>query len=370
MTAERVLVVDDDEALLNLMVLSLRRRGYQVEQAIDGFSALKILSSQPPFSVLLTDMMMPGMSGLELLREARKLDKHIEVVVITAAYDLDSAISALRADGAYDYLLKPFESMSQLLLAVERAAAQRRLLLEREQLQVQIQSEAERLRALISNTGDAILSANADGILQIVNPAAAHLVGLNNLEGSPAFQTLPSNLVTLIKNWQAVGGNLPAVVETPWPDGSIQMVSLTPIPENGGAQWGWVAVLRDLTLAEHILTDAIAAAEAEDLDRLHRQILLAGAIRPFLQEVTTGLLPPKTALELDVFFEIMELLDHLYPEVLLSGEMHRAFRKTRQIIAEEIERTKVTGAATISEEDILLFIDKALSLRSREPHED
>ena len=59
--------------------------------------------------------------------------------------------------------------MSQLLLAVERAAAQRRLLIEREQLRLHVQHEAERLRALITNTGDAILSANADGILQIVN---------------------------------------------------------------------------------------------------------------------------------------------------------------------------------------------------------
>jgi DNA-binding NtrC family response regulator len=109
MSVERVLVVDDDEALLNLMVLALRRRGYQVEQAGDGFSALKVLAPQPPFSVLLTDLMMPGMSGLELLREARKLDEHLQSVVVTAAPDLDSAITAMRADGAYDYLLKPFE---------------------------------------------------------------------------------------------------------------------------------------------------------------------------------------------------------------------------------------------------------------------
>ncbi len=126
-------------------------------------------------------------------------------------------------------------------------------------------------------------------------------------------------------------------------------------------------MVRDLTIAEHILTDALAAAEAEDLDRLHRQILLAGAVRPFMQDVTAGILPLKTALELDVFFEIMELLDHLYPEVLLSGEMHRAFRKTRQVLAEEIERVKVTGTVNISEEDILLFVDKAFFLRAREP---
>jgi signal transduction histidine kinase/CheY-like chemotaxis protein len=247
MSPERVLVVDDDDALLNLMGLALRRRGYEVEQASDGFSALKVLASQPPFSVLLTDLMMPGMSGLELLREARKLDEHIQSVVVTAAPDLESAITAMRADGAYDYLLKPFESMSQLLLAVERAAAQRRLILEREQLRQKVQSEAERLRALITNTGDAIFSASADGVLQIANPAANRLVGTESLEGTDALKSLPPALSTLISNWKMVGGNLPAVVEMPWMDGTIQMVSLTPIPENGGDQWGWVTVLRDIT---------------------------------------------------------------------------------------------------------------------------
>lgn len=247
MMGERILVVDDDEALLHLMALSLRRRGYEVEQAGDGFSALKILASQPSFSVLLTDLMMPGMTGLELLREARKLDDQIEVVVVTAASDLDSAISALRADGAYDYLLKPFESMSQLLLAVERAAAHRRLLMEREQLRMEVQKEAERLRAMITSTGDAILSANEDGVLQLVNPAAARLIGSDQLEGSQTPQSLPHCLSTLISNWQAVGGNLPAMVEMIWEDGTVQMVSLTPIPKEGEQKWGWVAVLRDIT---------------------------------------------------------------------------------------------------------------------------
>jgi len=189
---------------------------------------------------------MPGMSGLELLREARKLDENIQSVVVTAAPDLESAITAMRADGAYDYLLKPFESMSQLLLAVERAASQRRLILEREQLRIKVQSEAERLRALITSTGDAIISANSGGIIQIANPAALRLVGAENLENTEAAKSLPPALATLISNWKVVGGNLPAVVEMTWLDGTIQMVSLTPVPGEDGAL-GWVIVLRDIT---------------------------------------------------------------------------------------------------------------------------
>jgi CheY-like chemotaxis protein/signal transduction histidine kinase len=262
MSVERVLVVDDDDAILNLMVLAIRRKGYQVEQASDGFQALEIIAAQPPFSVILSDLMMPGMTGIELLREAKKLDEHVEVVIITAVPDLESAISSLRADGAYDYLLKPFDSISQLILAVERAAAHRRLLLERDILQAQMQQEAETLRALITNTGDAILSANSAGILKIVNPAAARLMDKECAPGQSVTDCLPPHLVALLSNWQAVGGNLPAIIEVAWPNKSIQMVSLTPIQENAGLlsgenqpdgdQTGWVAVLRDITHIKHM----------------------------------------------------------------------------------------------------------------------
>jgi PAS domain S-box-containing protein len=263
MSAERVLVVDDDDALLNLMALALRRRGYQVEQACDGYMASEILTSQPAFSVLLTDLMMPGMSGLELLREARKIDSSIEIVVVTAAADLDSAITAMRADGAYDYLLKPFESMSQLVMSVERAAAHRRLILEREEMRVRLESEARRLRALVSSTGDAILSVDSDGILQIANPAAARLFASAEMEGKAALEQLPESFSALVTNWQAVGGNRPALVEQNWRDGTVQLVSLMPITENGEARWGWVAVLRDIThfkrmdeMKSHLLVEA------------------------------------------------------------------------------------------------------------------
>ena len=75
--AENLLVVDDDQAFLDLMAHHLRRKGNTVECALDGKEALHILQSKGPFTVLVTDLMMPGMSGLELLRLARKVDPTI-----------------------------------------------------------------------------------------------------------------------------------------------------------------------------------------------------------------------------------------------------------------------------------------------------
>ena len=251
METEYILVVDDDEPLLELMAFVIRKSGFKTEIATDGFAAMRILALQPNISVMVTDLMMPGMSGLELIRESRKLNEKLEVVVVTAAPELESAISAMRAYGAYDYLLKPFSTMNVVQISVERAMTHRRLLIERENMQKQIEREAEMLRTLITNTGDAILSANPHGILQIVNPAAAQLLGNDHLEGASALANLPADLAALVTNWQTIGGDLPAMVELPWQNGSIQMVSLTPIQEKEGKQ-GWVAVLRDITHLKHL----------------------------------------------------------------------------------------------------------------------
>ncbi len=74
MSAEKLLVVDDNPAFLDLMVHHLQRKGHQVDSALDGKQGLHALQSSGPFNVLVTDLMMPGMSGLELLRYAKKLD--------------------------------------------------------------------------------------------------------------------------------------------------------------------------------------------------------------------------------------------------------------------------------------------------------
>jgi PAS domain S-box-containing protein len=245
MERERVLVVDDDEGLLHLMELALKRAGYQVTTANDGPVAVDILRDQEPFAVMLADLMMPGMNGLELLRRARVMDPHMEVVVITAAATLESAISALRADGAYDYLLKPLESMDQLSLTVERAATYRRLRLEREALQANMRAEAERLHAVIANTGDAILAADANGVLTIVNPAAARLLERDDLVGRNAIDSLRRPFSTFIANWQEIGSRYPATVEYPW-FSTVQMVNLTPVIRDGNWE-GWVMVIRDIT---------------------------------------------------------------------------------------------------------------------------
>ena len=243
---ERILVVDDDPSILNLLGVALKQSGFEVECANNGFVALEIMDNQPPFSVALLDLMMPGINGQELAKRVKTLDPTIEIVIITAAPALESAIATLRAGGAYDYLIKPFDSIGQVALTVERAAGHRRLSMEREALQKRIKAEAEWLQALIADTGDAILSGQENGTITVANPAAMSLLNVPELVGKLAADTLPNRLSELIENWQQVGGSHPAMVEMPWLDGTIQLVNLTPVHDTLGRK-GWVAVLRDIT---------------------------------------------------------------------------------------------------------------------------
>jgi DNA-binding NtrC family response regulator len=105
MEAARVLVVDDERSITQLLNEALTHWGYQVTTAGTGREALEALRTGV-FHIALTDIRMPDMSGLDLLREVKKLDESIEVVVMTGYPAISSAVEALK-EGAYDYLSKP-----------------------------------------------------------------------------------------------------------------------------------------------------------------------------------------------------------------------------------------------------------------------
>src|SRR5213593_2496636 len=105
MDAAKILVVDDERSILVLLKEALGQWGYQVTTAASAAEALGILKSEL-FDALISDIRMPDMSGLELLREVKKQDESIEVVMMTGYPTIASAVQALK-EGAYDYLSKP-----------------------------------------------------------------------------------------------------------------------------------------------------------------------------------------------------------------------------------------------------------------------
>jgi two-component system response regulator AtoC len=130
-TIRRLLVVDDDRAMREMLSSLFKERGLSVEDAASADAALARAAEQD-FDVVLSDVRMPGLSGVELVGQLRRLRPGTPVVLMTAFGSIDTAVEAMRT-GAFDYLTKPFEP-DAVILSVERALAHRALALENEQL--------------------------------------------------------------------------------------------------------------------------------------------------------------------------------------------------------------------------------------------
>jgi two-component system, NtrC family, response regulator AtoC len=144
----RILVVDDEANARTALTDLLRDEGCIVETAADGFKALPKLQELAPH-VLLTDLRMPGMDGLELMRKALEIDPELGVVIMTAHGAVDSAVAAMR-EGAADFLTKPI-NIDALGIVLERVLERQRLRAEAGQLRARL-SEQNRIQNIIGSS--------------------------------------------------------------------------------------------------------------------------------------------------------------------------------------------------------------------------
>jgi len=127
----RILVVDDENGPQEVLKIALASKGFQVKVAKSGPQACQMFDDQG-FDLVLTDLKMPGMSGIELLRQIRGRSPETIVIFMTGYASLDSAIEAVR-EGAYDYLTKPFR-IEELYIAVKNAVERIKLIKENKKL--------------------------------------------------------------------------------------------------------------------------------------------------------------------------------------------------------------------------------------------
>ncbi len=126
----RILVIDDESSMREFMRIMLGREGYEVTAETSGGRALQNLmrSQRNPenrYDLLITDLMMPEISGLEILTEAKKIDPELEVIVMTAFGSIDTAIEALKK-GANDYVTKPFK-VEEIKISIKKAIEQKQI---------------------------------------------------------------------------------------------------------------------------------------------------------------------------------------------------------------------------------------------------
>ena len=136
-----LLVVDDDAEFRSTLVRRFGRRGYQVQEAADGLEALA-LAERRAFDVAILDMVMPGLSGLELLEKLKASQAECEVILLTGQGTIETAVKAMKA-GAGDFLTKPCP-LAELEVLIEKAAQRRQLAKENRQLKEVLQRDRPR----------------------------------------------------------------------------------------------------------------------------------------------------------------------------------------------------------------------------------
>lgn len=115
----RLLIVDDEEEILNMLRRNFEFEGYEVTTTISPLEALELMRAEL-FNLVLTDIKMPEMSGVELLREIKRINPLANVVMMTAFSNMSNVVNCL-GSGAVDYLVKPFGDLDQIIKVIDQA---------------------------------------------------------------------------------------------------------------------------------------------------------------------------------------------------------------------------------------------------------
>jgi len=135
-----ILLVDDDSSVISILKAVLEPGGYTIASAGSGVAALRLLG-ESVFDLMITDLVMPGMDGINLMGKAKKLQPHMAVIVISASAAVDDAVKAMKC-GAFDYISKPFK-FDELLLTVQRALSYCDLVTENKVLRRSVQGTSQ-----------------------------------------------------------------------------------------------------------------------------------------------------------------------------------------------------------------------------------
>ncbi len=161
----KLMVVDDEESIRDILADILFDEGYDVLEAEDGQVAMKLFEEHD-IALVLSDIRMPGMSGLELLEKVKELSPETQVIIMTSHASFDTALAAMR-NGAYDYLVKPFEDIDIIPPVIHRAATTIRLTLENQRLIKQLKENNGELEAANESLKELAIKDGLTGLYNI-----------------------------------------------------------------------------------------------------------------------------------------------------------------------------------------------------------
>lgn len=283
----RILVVDDEKGIREGCRRILSGEGYAVDVAENGKVGLELVQSQH-YDLIVVDLMMPVMGGIDMMGHVREIDPEIIMIVITGFATIETAVEAIK-HGAYDYIPKPF-TPDNLIAVINRGIETRRLRLqtkrlmeERDQKLLEIANEKSKMHAIINSMADGVLVINRESQLVLWNPAAIRMLNLNEQSelGRQISEVVKNeDLIRVIKKaCSPEASNYTSIteeIELPSPESKTIMVNVSVIRDDeSGQDLGLVATLRDIT-------------RLKELDKLKSQ---------FVAMVTHELRAPVSAIE-------------------------------------------------------------------------
>ncbi|HUT13363.1 MAG TPA: response regulator [Thermoguttaceae bacterium] len=249
-----ILVIDDELGMREGCRKTLADEGYEVQTAEDGLAGLELFKRPGDFAVVLVDLKMPRMGGLEVVEKLRVLDQDVVLLVITAYATIDTAVEATKR-GAYGYIPKPF-TPDELLLAVRNGIERRALSLETRQLReerekrlLEVAFERSKCNTVINCMTDGVVVVNRDRQIVLRNAAAARIIPECVALALPApLSSLPCPEFRAIVSQALRESSAPVIVSKELLVGkSTYMVNASPVFEPNGEMLGAVALLRDIT---------------------------------------------------------------------------------------------------------------------------
>ncbi|HPG37764.1 MAG TPA: response regulator [bacterium] len=252
----KILIVDDDEISRIGCERILEVSDYKVDLAENGLDGLEKIKSSD-YDLVVTDLMMPKMGGMEFLQEIRKVDEKIVPIVITGYATIENAVDAVKM-GAYDYLAKPF-TPDEFRTKVERALEKRRLLLETEQLRqerdknmLEHSIEKSRTLTIVNCMSEGVIATNTAGQILLMNPAAVKMLRLKHhnvigkkVTGLLSNTDLEEKISAALK--KVTSCEILERFEVTTGEGRVLQPNITPIINEKGECIGTVAVLIDVT---------------------------------------------------------------------------------------------------------------------------
>ena len=289
-----VLLVDDEIRITELLAYALRKEPYEITTAHSGRQALEVIANQQ-IDILVTDIRMPEMDGLELSQQVRETYPRIQIIIISAHGDVNSVVEALKM-GAVDFLQKPVDP-KVLQLSLQSSAEKLRLRTELDKAYGELAQEKELLSVTLNSIGDGVIATDLDGNVTMLNKVSVALTGwsVQDAAGKPLTEVFhiinektraicENPVEKVLKTGRIIGlANHTALISKDGTERSIAD-SAAPIRNRESEVIGTVLVFRDVTMENRV------NAELSKTKKLESIGVLAGGIAHDFNNILTGIL--------------------------------------------------------------------------------